>query len=175
MRIVLDQEQWDVSSDSTLLDTLTQVSDKAHARQRVVTALRVGGRALTDRDLQPDLLARPLQEVGEVEAISQALQDLLAQEQETLRWFAGIIRDKAQELIRALRVGPVGFSSFDNWCGQLADYAEYVEAARRCGVAITPPTSLTPVLTELLNARAEGDAVRIADLLQYELVPALPG
>ncbi len=175
MRIVLDQDQWDVSNDRTLLETLTQVSDRAHERRRLVTALRVGGRSLTDRDLVPEFLSRPLQEVGEVEAVSQALQELLTREQDTVRRFAGIIRAKGEEVVRALRAGSAGFASFDGWCGQLADYVEYVETARRHGVEAGAPVSLSSIVTELLNARAAGDAVRAADVLQYELLPGLPG
>jgi hypothetical protein len=175
MRIVLDQDQWEVNNDRTLLETLTQVSDKAYERRRLVTALRVGGRSLTDRDLMPEFLSRPLQEVGEVEAVSQALEELLTREQDAVRRFAGIIRAKGEEVVRALRAGPAGFASFDSWCGQLADYVEYVETARRHGVETGTPISLSSVVTELLNARAEGDVVRTADVLQYELLPGLAG
>ena len=43
MRITLDQDQWDVSDDQPVSEALMQVSDRAHARQRLVTSLKLGG------------------------------------------------------------------------------------------------------------------------------------
>ena len=64
MRITLDHDQWDVSDDRPVSEVLTQVSDRAHAQHRIVTSLKLGGRPITDRDLQPTLLNKLLNEVG---------------------------------------------------------------------------------------------------------------
>ena len=67
-------------------------------------------------------------------------------------------------------MGEERLASLDAWLGKLADYIELVESGRR-----TAPSSkaLTPWVQELLEARAERDVVRLADLLEYELIPRL--
>ena len=77
MRITLDQDQWDISDDQLVSEVLTQVSDRAYARHRLVTSLKFGGRPITDRDLQPLLLNKRLDEVGPIEACSQNIPCLL--------------------------------------------------------------------------------------------------
>src|SRR3954447_6094218 len=72
MHVSLDAEQWAVSDDTSLLEVLAQVSNKAQDRRRIVTSLKIGGRAHSDRDLVPALLARTARESGPVEALSSA-------------------------------------------------------------------------------------------------------
>jgi hypothetical protein len=55
MHITLDGEQWQLPDDTSLMNALAFLSDKAHAQHRIVTSLTVGGRSINDRDLDPVL------------------------------------------------------------------------------------------------------------------------
>ena len=77
MRITLDHDQWDVSDDQLVSEVLMQVSDRAYARHRLVTSLKLGGRPITDRDLQPMLLGKLLKEVGPIDACSQNIPEII--------------------------------------------------------------------------------------------------
>ena len=51
MHITLDEEQWQVSDESSLMEILATISDRAQAQHRMVTSLTIGGKAISDRDL----------------------------------------------------------------------------------------------------------------------------
>jgi hypothetical protein len=67
----------------------------------------------------------------------------------------------------------VPVESIDTWLGRLADYTELLEAGRTQGVAGLSSAAILPWIQELLAARTSSDAVRVADLLEYELLPRL--
>jgi hypothetical protein len=48
-----------------------------------------------------------------------------------------------------------------------------LEAGARQGVAGLSPATLLPWIQELLDARSCADPVRMADVLEYELLPRL--
>ncbi len=177
MRIVLDEERWEAADDLSLQEILAQVSDRAHAKRRLVTFLEVGGKRLTDRDLAPALLARLGREVGDIRATSQSLEDILNGASEPLRRFGALIKEQGRTLIGDLRTGTGrgAVASLDAWLGLVADYLEATEAAGLSTRAARPGEPLSPWIPPLLEARAAEDAVRLADLIEYELLPRLPG
>ena len=77
MHITLDGEQWQIPDDTSLMNALAFLSDKAHAQHRIVTSLTVGGKAISDRDLDPAFLNQRGQDVGEVSGRSQSLHAII--------------------------------------------------------------------------------------------------
>ena len=65
-------------------------------------------------------------------------------------------------------------AGLDGWLGRLADYVEAAEQDRR-RTSMEESNSLVPWIAELLETRARKDHVRMVDLLEYELLPRLPG
>ncbi len=173
MQVILDQEQWEVADDVLLADVLAQVSDRAQAQSRIVTSLTVGDRPLSDRDLEPTLLATKAGETGGVRATSQAVREVLQAAQQSLRKYAGFLRDEGAVLIRSFRTGTGNLGSLDVWLGKLADYLEMTETASAHGSSVSDRNSLVSWVQELMEARNAGDPVRLADLLEYELLPRL--
>ncbi len=51
MHITLDQEQWQLPDETSVMEVLAAISDKARAQNRIVTSLTIGGKAINDRDL----------------------------------------------------------------------------------------------------------------------------
>ncbi len=175
MQVILDHEEWEVANEVLLADVLAQVSDRAQAQSRIVTSLIVGGRSLSDRDLEPTLLATKAGEAGGVHATSQAMSEVLQAAQHSLRKYAGLLRDEGAALVRPLRIGTGDRGSLDAWLGKLADYLEMTETARAHALPDIPADSLIPWIQEVVDARAAADSVRLADLLEYELLPRLAG
>ncbi|MER3424863.1 MAG: hypothetical protein C4293_18220 [Nitrospiraceae bacterium] len=175
MQITLDEERWEVADELSVQEMLAQVSDRAHAKRRLVTSLEAGGRRLTDRDLQPAFLARPGREVGEIHATSQSLEEILNSASEHLRQFGVLVKEKGLSLIGPLRTGAGSVASLDAWFGLLADYVEASEAAGLHKCSGLSDETLASWIAPLLAARAAEDPVRLADLMEYELLPRLPG
>jgi hypothetical protein len=173
MHITLDEEQWQLSDDTSLLEALAAISDKAQARHRIVTSLTIGGKAISDRDLVPALLNQSGQGLGPIAAVSQSLRTIIAEAGQAISRFAGQLHVDGQVLLVSLRSGTVQVESIDTWLGRLADYTELLEAGRTQGVAGLSSAAILPWIQELLAARTSSDAVRVADLLEYELLPRL--
>ncbi|WHZ21633.1 MAG: hypothetical protein OJF47_000745 [Nitrospira sp.] len=173
MHITLDEEQWQVSDDTSLMDILACISDKAHANHRIVTSLTIGGKAISDRDLTPAFLRQPGGNLGPIQAVSQSLRSIIVDAKEAINRFAIQLRTDGQSLLPPLRsgTGPVG--SIDAWLGRLADYMEMLQAGQTQGVVGMSSSGLFPWIQELLDARSCADPVRVADLLEYELLPRL--
>jgi hypothetical protein len=171
MRITLDQDQWEISDDHLVSEVLTQVSDRAHARHRLVTSLRLGGRTITDRDLQPLLLNKRLDEVGPIEAYSQKIPEIITHAAPAIARFASTLRTDAQGFLIPLRMNGVIPSAVDRWFGQLADYVELLQAAEQGRPAGGDLLTLSSWIQELLDARAVQDTVRMADILEFEVLP----
>jgi hypothetical protein len=173
MRITLDQDQWDVSEDQLVSEVLMQVSDRAHARQRLVTSLKLGGRPITDRDLQPMLLGKLLKEVGSIEARSQNISEIMTDAEQAITRFGSTLKAEAQGFLTPLRMTGIIPSALDRWFGHLADYVELLQAARQGSPARNDLQSLSPWIQELLDARSNQDPVRLADILEFEVLPHL--
>jgi hypothetical protein len=173
MRITLDQDQWDVSDDQPVGEVLMQVSDRAHARHRLVTSLKLGGRPITDRDLQPMLLGKRLKEVGPIVACSQNVPEIMTNAAPAMTQFVSTLKAEAQGFLAPLRMRGIIPSALDGWCGQLADYMECLQAAEQGGSAGGDLQALTSWIQELLDARSIHDPVRMADILEFEILPCL--
>jgi hypothetical protein len=173
MRITLDQDQWDVSEDQSVSEVLMQVSDRAHAQNRLVTSLKLGGSPITDRDLQPLLLNKLLKEVGSVEACSQNIPEIMTNAAPSIGKFASTLKTEAQGFLTPLRMSGVIPSALDRWFGQLADYVECLQAAGQGRQAGGDLQAFSSWIQELLDARSIQDPVRVADILEYEILPYL--
>jgi len=173
MHITLDEEEWQVSDDTSLMDVLACISDKAHANHRIVTSLTIGGKPISDRDLTPALLKQPGGNLGSVQARSQSLRSIIADAKLAIDRFAAQLRTDGQSLLTRLRSGSGQVGSIDVWLGRLADYMEMVQAGEAQGVVGMAMGDLFPWVEELLAARSGADPVRVADVLEYELLPRL--
>jgi hypothetical protein len=173
MHITLDGEQWQIPDDTSLMNALAFLSDKAHAQHRIVTSLTVGGKAISDRDLDPAFLNQRGQDVGEVAGRSQSLHAIITDAKQAIDRFAAQLRADGLLLLGLLRSGTGQVGSIDAWLGRLADYTEMLEAGHAQGVEGLSSAALLPWIQELLGARTTADPIRVADLLEYELLPRL--
>jgi hypothetical protein len=173
MHITLDEEQWQVSDDTSLMDVLACISDKAHANHRIVTSLSIGGKPINDRDLTPALLKQPGGSLGPVQAVSQSFHSIIADAKQAIDRFATQLRSDGQSLLAQLRSGSGQVGLIDAWLGRLADYMEMLQAGEVRGVAGMSAKDLFLWVEELLAARTCADPVRVADVLEYELLPRL--
>lgn len=172
MHITLDGEQWQIPDDTSLMNALAFLSDKAHAQHRIVTSLTVGGKAVSDRDLDPAFESTG-QDVGEVSGRSQSLHAIITDAKQAIDRFAAQLRADGLVLLGPLRSGTGQVGTIDAWLGRLADYTEMLEAGQAQGVAGLSSAPLLPWIQELLGARTFADPIRVADLLEYELLPLL--
>ena len=173
MDITLDEERWQLPDETSLMEALAQVSDKAQSKGCFVTRLTVGGRTVTDRDLEPSFLAQKGADVSTVDAVSRSLRTIVSDAAGTMARFSLQLKQDGEALIGPLRAGRGGFAAFDGWLGRLADYAEIAVAGRTQGLPETGVTRALPWIQELVDARQAADPIRLADILEYELLPAL--
>jgi|LNFM01.1.fsa_nt_gb hypothetical protein len=173
MQIMLDQDHWEVDAPLTMEQVLMEVSERAHARARMVTKLQLDQRRITDRDLDPAFLAESVVRFQQLTAVSQPMPELIRAAEGSIRKYAETLRTEGRALLSPLRFGPLRFSSLDAWLGQLADYLEFVDGASAAMEAGTGASTVAPWVQQLLEARAARDLVRLADLLEYEILPRL--
>lgn len=173
MHITLDEEQWQLPDETFLMEILATISDRARARHRIVTSLTIGGKAISDRDLTPAFLNQAGMDLGAVQAVSKSLHCIITEAKHAIDLFAAQLRTDGQGLLTPLRSGTGQVGSIDVWLGRLADYTEMLEAGHTQGVAGLSPAGLLPWIQELLGARSSFDPIRVADLLEYELLPRL--
>lgn len=170
MHVMLDQDQWEVVNMASLGEVLADLSEKAHARSRLITSLTLDQRVITDRDLDPELLGESISRFARIRAVSQTLDDVMRSATPTIQQYAALLRNEAQELAAHIRLGEERLTLLDAWLGRLADYLELLEAQ--------PATAgshgaLTHWVQALLDARALRDLIGVADLLEYEVAPRL--
>ncbi|MEW6248552.1 MAG: hypothetical protein AB1555_17860 [Nitrospirota bacterium] len=175
MQVILDEERWEIEDGASLMEVLAQVSERTKAKQRIVTGLEIEGRRMTDRDLTPAFLARAAREVGNVRATSQTALEILAGAQASIERFGSLLKTEGRRLVIALREGQGALAPVDTWLGQLADYLEVAEVASHNRSSLAGREALASVLADVMEARAAGDTVRLADLVEYELLPNLDG
>ncbi|GKS59174.1 hypothetical protein YTPLAS18_27010 [Nitrospira sp.] len=172
MHVALNDERWQVSDDASLMEVLADLSERASARQHLVTSLYVGDRVITDRELQPLYLCKPLSEVGSVRATSQPLTVVYSGVRATAQRLGRQLRNEGDQLLAEARAGQHDARRLDGWLGQMADFVEGTLVSAEDGD--TAGQDVLPWIEELLCARSQRDLVRIADLLQYEILPRLP-
>lgn len=173
MQITLDHDHWEVGAPLTMQDVLTDVSERAQASARIVTKLLLDQRMITDRDLDPAFLAESVARFRQLTAVSQPMPEIMRAAEGSIRKFTETLGKDGAALIPQLRFGPSTLASLDAWMGRLADYLEFTDqasAATRTGTGASP---LAPWVQELLDARAARDMVRLADVLEYEILPRL--
>jgi hypothetical protein len=175
MHIMLDDEQWTVEDDLSLMEILAEVSDKAYAKHRVITSLQLGSRRLTDRDLTGAMLAQVGAGIGPIRAITQSMDQVMKSADETMERYAGLLKLDGAGLVHAIRTGQTPGASVDAWLGRLADYLECVETKRAQDEPSRSTEPLTHWVARLLDVRVAGDWVRMADLIEYEIMTRLPG
>jgi hypothetical protein len=173
MHITLDQEQWEAITGATLGEVLADVSDRAQARSRIVTSLSVDQRPITDRDIDAALLAQSTARFTQLTASSQSKQEIMQSAQDSIHRYAELLRTEGTSLVSVLRLGMANVDSIDEWLGKLADYVELTESDRSQMRSDDKERSLVPWIQQLLDARMLQDAVRMADLLEYEILPRL--
>jgi hypothetical protein len=172
MHITLDDQQWESGTHITLGDVLAEVSERAHARARLVTCLQLDQRTITDRDLDPLFLAEPVSRFRQLAAQSQSMPAILEAAQSSVVKYGEELRAEGRALTAPLRFNADSLPTLDLWLGKLADYLELVEGKPGAATEPCPPGVLSWV-KELLDARADRDRVRMADILEYEILPAL--
>lgn len=173
MQITLDQDRWEVDAPLTMEHVLTEVSERAHARARIVTKLQLDHRTITDRDLDPAFLAESVARFRQLTAVSQPMPELIRAAEGSMRKYVETLRTEGAALLSPLRFGPLPLSSLDAWLGQLADYLEFVDGTSTVMQGGTGVSPVIPWVQQLLEARAVRDHVRLADLLEYEILPRL--
>lgn len=174
MRVKLDQEEWESCEQATLGEVLGDISDRAHARSRLVTRLRLDQREITDRDIDEGFLSEPVSRYERLTALSQSVQDIEHDAWIAAGRYAKFLHKEGLALLEAWRAGIPREQAMNEWLGRLADYLEFIEGRGASCPADHPP-SLSFWIQELLGARERSDVVLTADLLEYEILPRLEG
>jgi hypothetical protein len=175
MHIMLDDEQWTVEDGVSLMEILAQVSDKAYAKQRVITSLQLGERELTDRDLTGAMLAQLGNGIGPVRAMTQSMDQVMKGADRTVERYAGLLKADGASLAQDIRTGQMSGGSLDAWLGRLADYLECIAHQPAQTAPHSPTRTLALWVSRLLDARLSADWIALADLIEYEIVTRLPG
>ena len=174
MQVQLDEEIWEMRDDLQLEEVLANLSDRAQERGRLVTQLFVGEREMTDRDLIPVTLSQVAGKFGSIAAKSERLESIVQESQKTATNFGQQLHQEAQRLVGEFRRGRGALRLLDQWFGQMADYLEWVQIHHTVVAQDDHEQNLAFWVNELIIARNAGDDVRIADLLEYEIVSRLP-
>jgi hypothetical protein len=175
MLVQLDEETWEISDTDRLDEVLANLSDRAEAQGRLVTELIVGNRPMTDRELVSPTLSKVASSFGSISAKSEPMASIVQHSAETGKKFGQHLRSQAQQTVEDFRQGRGVMRQLDQWFGQIADYLEWVHIQE--SVSREQPKELQDLsywVNELMNARKNLDNVRIADMLEYEIIPMLP-
>ena len=173
MRVTLDQDQWEVGIEATIGDVLADVSERAQARSRIVTSLRLDQRVISDRDLHAEFLRETSGHFTRLTAVSQSMHDLMESAKQMAARYALDLSKEGHRVASAFRAGLSQMGALDLWLGKLADYLELVEGGRPSKLTGENGRPLSEWVRELLDARAGRDIVLMADLLEYEILPRL--
>jgi len=172
--VQLDEETWEVSNTIRLEEVLANLNDRAEAQGRLVTQLTVDNQPMTDRELVPLTLARVASSFGTITAKSEQMDSIIEHSEETGKKFGQQICLCAQQLVGDLRQGKGVMRQLDQWFGQMADYLEWVQVQQSImGSQPNKQQDLSYWVNELMKARENLDDVRMADMLEYEVIPRL--
>ncbi len=174
MQVRLDEEIWEMSDELQLERVLADLSDRAQAKGRLVTQLIIGEREMTDRDLIPVTLSQAAGTFGDIAAKSERLEHILHNSRSTARNFGEQLHREARSMVTDFRAGQGNLRLLDQWFGQMADYLEWSEIDQAIGSSDEENVNLSQWVAELIDARQTCDHVRVADLLEYEIIPRLP-
>jgi hypothetical protein len=173
MNIQLDSEQWQAGSTATLGDILADLSERAHARSRIVTTVRLDSRRITDRDIDPYLLQQSSASYRQLVATSATQQEILHSAHDAIERYRRLVVDEGASLANQFRMGGQDLSSFDVWLGKVADAVEIIENGQNWLGTESSGQVIAGWIEELLAARRMHDTVRMADLLEYEILPRI--
>ncbi|MDH4195048.1 MAG: hypothetical protein OEY80_11405 [Nitrospirota bacterium] len=174
MQVQLDEEVWEVSDSVQLGEVLANVSDRARAKGCLVTELMVGNQKMTDRELVPPTLGQVASTFGSITAVSKRLETIVQYSEETGRKFGQQLCLKGEKFVDDFRQGQGIFRQLDQWFGQMADYLEWLQIHESVGLEKPDVVQdLSFWVNELTNAREIEDEVRVADMLEYEVLPRL--
>jgi hypothetical protein len=174
MQVQLDEEIWEVNDRVQLGEVLANLSDRAQAKGCLVTELMVGNRTMTDRELIPPTLAQMASSFGSIAAVSKSVEAIVQHSEETGGKFAQQLCFQAQKFVDDFRQGRGVLRQLDKWFGQMADYLEWLQIHKSVGSRKNEfAQDLSCWVNELINARQIEDEVRIADMLEYEVLPRL--
>lgn len=173
MQVTLDHEQWEVGTGTTLGEVFADISERAHARARIVTSLAVDHRIITDRDIDVGLLAESAARFSRLTATSHSVQEIMRMAQDSAHRYAKVLCAEGLPLVHAFRSGEPQVNALDLWLGKLADYLETMEGHRETPQSVEAVRPLSSWVQELLDARSARDPVLMADLLEYEILPRL--
>lgn len=176
MQITLDDDQWVAATDASLGDVFAELSERAHAKARIVTTMMLDRRRLTDRDLEPGLLQESSAKFSNLIATSRTQEEIIQDARGAIDRYREFIAQEGNSLVRQFRLGMRDLSSLDRWLGKVADLLELMGNNTPHPAPDSDATVLVTWIEELLRARHLSDTVRMADLLEYELLPRLsPG
>ncbi len=173
MQIRLDDDQWRAATDASLGDVFAELSERAHAKARIVTTMMLDRRQLTDRDLDPGLLQEPSAKFGNLVATSLTQSELIHAARGTINRYRELVIQEGHSLVSQLRLGMQDLSSLDRWLGKVADLLELIGHSAPNPAADSDVRTIAGWIEELLGARHLSDTVRMADLLEYEILPRL--
>jgi hypothetical protein len=174
MQVQLDEEIWEVSDSVRLGEVLANLSDRAQAKGCLVTELMVGNQKMTDRELVSPTLGQVASSFGSIAAVSKRLETIVQYSEETGRKFGQQLGLQGQKFVDDFRQGHGILRTLDQWFGQMADYLEWLQIQESVGPekpAVVQDLSFW--VNELIKAREIEDEVRIADMLEYEVLPRL--
>ena len=130
---------------------------------------------MTDRELVPPTLSKIASSFGSIAAKSERVETIVKQSEETGKQFGQHLRFHAQEVLLNFRQSRGGMQQLDQWFGQVADYLEWKQIQQSVVSSLSNETKdLSYWVNELMLARQNVDEVRIADMLEYEVIPRLP-
>lgn len=173
MNIQLDSEQWQAGSTATLGDILADLSERAHARSRIVTTVILDSRRITDRDIDPHLLQQASANYRQLIATSATQQEILESAHGAIERYRIVVVEEGTLLANQFRLGVQDLSSFDAWLGKVADAVEIIENGQKPVGTRSQGHAIAGWIEELLAARHIRDTVRMADLLEYEILPRI--
>jgi hypothetical protein len=173
MRVMLDQDQWESEAAATLGDVLAEISDRAQAKSRIVTSVRLDHRAISDRDLDVVLLRESAAKYARLTAVSKSQQEIVRSARHCTEEYARMLHEEGSALAGSFRSGQFQVGRLDLWLGKLADYLELVEGAGAVSDGSRDAKPLSAWVQDLLDARTGQDSVWMADLLEYEILPRL--
>ncbi|HRI37154.1 MAG TPA: hypothetical protein PLO50_01230 [Nitrospira sp.] len=173
MNIQLDNEQWQAGSKATLGDILADLSERAHARSRIVTTVMLDSRRITDRDIDRHLLQETSINYRQLIATSATQQEIIETAHGAIERYRSVVVEEGTLLANQFRMGVQDLSSFDAWLGKVADAVEIIENGKKRVGTQSEGHAIAEWIEELLAARHIRDIVRMADLLEYEILPRI--
>ncbi len=173
MNIKLDNDQWQAANGTTLGEILADLSERAHAKLRIVTTVTLDHRRITDRDIDPTLLQELSGKYRELVATSATQQAILESARGAIDRFQELVVEEGTSLVGQLRLGGQDLSLLDLWLGKVADVVEIMTNGQKQPGTESPARVVAEWMEEFLEARRLRDTVRMADLLEYEVLPRL--